>query len=102
MINSGELLDILDNWGLWTVLCAEYFKDHSAPRRRAEALDDYMKSRRQSLGWMQRGRQHLSYPPLLGRGAIVTLELSLDHVLKPARRKAEILLPASPEPAGRG
>jgi polar amino acid transport system substrate-binding protein len=77
MIASGELRDILDNWGLWTPLCAEFFRDYSAPRRRADALDSFMASRTVRPDWGQRVRRYLSYLPLLGRGALVTLELSL-------------------------
>ncbi len=77
MIASGELRAILEMWNLWTPLSAEFFADRSPASRRAEAFDRYVESRsRQFTSW-DRVKQYLRYIPLLGQGALVTLELSI-------------------------
>ena len=77
VISSGELRRILENWGLWTSQCAALFGDYSPGSTRAEAYESYLKSRIQRPSPWERVRQYAGYLPLLGRGALVTLELSL-------------------------
>ncbi len=77
MIASGEMRRILDDWGLWTPMCAELFSDYSAGSSRAEAYERYLKSRTRTVSAWERVKQYASYLPLLARGALVTLELSL-------------------------
>jgi polar amino acid transport system substrate-binding protein len=77
MIASGELRRILENWGLWTSQCASLFADYSPGRERAEAYQSYLKSRVQKFAPWERVKQYVGYLPLLGKGALVTLELSL-------------------------
>ncbi len=77
MTSSGELRRILERWGLWTQLCAEYFADHSPGEQRSVAYEDYLAARQARRSAWDRARQYLSYLPLLGKGAIVTLELSV-------------------------
>ncbi len=81
MIASGEMRRILDNWGLWTPTCATLFGDYSPGNVRAEAYDRYLKSRVQDLSLWERTKQYAGYLPLLGKGALVTLELSLISML---------------------
>jgi len=77
MIASGELRRILNNWGLWTPLCAALFEDYSPGSTRAEAYERYLNSRAQRFSLAERVKQYAGYLPLLGKGALVTLELSL-------------------------
>jgi len=77
MMASGELRQILDRWKLWTPMCAEYFGDRSPGSERADAYQSYMESRLQTTSTWSKARQYLNYIPLLGKGAIVTLELSV-------------------------
>jgi polar amino acid transport system substrate-binding protein len=77
MIAAGELRRILQNWNLWTPLCAEFYGDHSAESVRPDAYARFLESRaRQDSRW-DRVKRYAGYLPLLGRGALVTLELSL-------------------------
>ncbi len=77
LIASGALRRILENWNIWTPTCAEYFGDKSPPSEHATAYQSYMENRtKKDTAWAQ-VRQYLGYLPLLGRGAIVTLELSI-------------------------
>ena len=77
MIASGELRQILDRWKLWTPMCAEYFGDPTSGTERADAYQSYIESRLQKTSKWEKARQYLNYIPLLGKGAIVTLELSV-------------------------
>ncbi|HYK90771.1 MAG TPA: ABC transporter substrate-binding protein/permease [Acidobacteriota bacterium] len=77
MISSGELRRILENWKLWTPMCAEFFGDSPRVSGRADAYQSYMESRMQGGTAWEKIKAYLRYLPLLGRGAIVTLELSL-------------------------
>src|SRR5438093_2056457 len=77
IIASGELRAILEQWGLWTPLCAEFFDDRSPGSQRAQAFERYLESRAGKPSVYQRLKQYVSYLPLLGKGALVTLELSV-------------------------
>src|SRR5688572_3140280 len=77
MIASGELRGILERWNLWTPVCAEFFGDRSPGTRRADAYERYLESRAQRPSFAQRVRQYISYLPLLIKGAVVTVELSV-------------------------
>ena len=77
MISSGELRRILERWGIWTQACADYFGDHSPGSQRPVAFEEYLSSRTVERSAWERAKQYAGYLPLLGRGAIVTLELSV-------------------------
>ena len=77
LIASGELRRILGSWNLWTPACAELFGDTTPAPARAEAYERYLESRaEQTSGW-RRVRRYAGYLPILGRGAVTTVELSL-------------------------
>jgi polar amino acid transport system substrate-binding protein len=78
MIESGELRGILENWNLWTPMCAEAFGGRrTSETTPPDAFHAFVRSRTAESSVWQRLRQYVSYIPLLGRGAVVTLELSL-------------------------
>lgn len=77
MIASGELRRILQKWGIWTPRCAEFFADYLPGTQRAEAFQRFLETRSQSPSRWQRAKQYASYLPLLGQGALVTVELSV-------------------------
>ncbi len=77
MIASGEMRRILDDWGLWTPMCAAMFADYSAGSARADAYERYLRSRVRVVSAWDRAKQYAGYLPLLAKGALVTLELSL-------------------------
>jgi polar amino acid transport system substrate-binding protein len=77
MISSGELRRILERWKLWTPMCAEFFRDPAPVTGRADAYEQYLENRMQKKSTWVMLRQYFDYLPLLGRGALVTLELSV-------------------------
>ncbi len=77
MIRSGELRRILQDWNLWTPVCAEYFGDRSPEVTSPAAFTRYLEDRTESVSAWVKFKKYVGYLPLLGRGALVTLELSL-------------------------
>ena len=77
MIASGELRKILQDWNLWTPLCAGYFGDHAPDVGAAASFQRYLSDRIRPMSPWDKVRRYVGYLPLLGRGAVVTLELSL-------------------------
>jgi polar amino acid transport system substrate-binding protein len=77
MIRTGELRRILENWNLWTPMCADLFGDHAPGNAPAEAYRRYLQSRSQKLSAWERAKQYVGYLPLLAKGAVITLELSI-------------------------
>ncbi len=81
VIASGELRTILQDWNLWTPMCAEYFGDHSPEIVPPASFERYIESRTRSISLWERAKTYAGYLPLLARGAVVTLELSLLSML---------------------
>jgi polar amino acid transport system substrate-binding protein len=77
MIGSGELRKILQDWNLWTPMCAAYFGDHAPDMGTARSFQRYLGARTQQVSAWDQVRRYAGYLPLLGKGAVVTLELSL-------------------------
>jgi polar amino acid transport system substrate-binding protein len=77
LIASGELKGILENWNLWTPLCAGVLGKEGTASRRADAYHDYVQSRTEKISGWKRLAQYIGYVPLLAKGALVTLELSV-------------------------
>ena len=77
MIESGELRRILQTWNLWTPMCAEFFGDHTVGAVSPRSFQQFVKSRTQSVSGWQAVKRYTGYLPLLGKGALITLELSL-------------------------
>lgn len=75
---NGKLREIYERWGLWNKLTAEEFQDStSVSLVRPAAYEEYLKAMGKERTWKDRFNQYLSYIPLLGKGAVVTLELSI-------------------------
>jgi polar amino acid transport system substrate-binding protein len=77
MIETGELRRILHDWNIWTPMCAEYFRDPTPSAEPSQAFEQYVKSRTQSVRGWDAVKRYAGYLPLLAKGALVTLELSL-------------------------
>jgi polar amino acid transport system substrate-binding protein len=77
LISSGELRRILEDWNLWTPMNAEFFRQTGPGGASPEAYQRYLQGRLRKLSAWEKVRQYVSYLPLLGRGALVTLELTV-------------------------
>jgi polar amino acid transport system substrate-binding protein len=77
MIASGELKHILENWNLWTPVCVGVLGEAGFSGRQPDAYNSYLESvLKKKSGWAK-VRQYAGYLPLLAKGALVTLELSI-------------------------
>ncbi len=79
LIKSGKLeTGLHERWGIWNPVMAATFTDDN-PKVHAEPADyaAYLASRGLHLGWRARLDTYLGYIPLLAKGAVTTIELSL-------------------------
>jgi len=78
LIANGTIRNILERWNLWNPFVAQTFNDLSpsgqAPVEYESFLDNYFSA---SKSWMNKIVQYLSFLPLLGKGALMTLKLSI-------------------------
>lgn len=81
LIVSGTLRGILEDWNLWTPMNAEFFGQHGPSRTPPRAYERYLEGRKPQPNPGGRVKQYLRYLPLLGRGALVTVELSVAAML---------------------
>jgi polar amino acid transport system substrate-binding protein len=81
LISSGDLRRILEDWNLWTPMNAEFFGQTAPTRGKPHAYERYLESRTLERTPWARLKQYTGYLPLLGRGALVTLELSIVAML---------------------
>jgi polar amino acid transport system substrate-binding protein len=77
MKRSGELRGIFERWNLWTPMMAQWMQDSRPQLHEPGCWNDYLASRNKAMDWPSRCRDYLRYMPLLLRGALVTLELSI-------------------------
>ena len=77
LAQSGQLREILQRWALWNTPMAERFNDQNFSTISPTAYEAYLKSIGIERTWKDRALQYLSYVPLLGKGAIITIELSI-------------------------
>jgi len=75
--DEGKLREILDRWGLWNDLMAQHLHDNRPATVPASEYEAYLKTIKVSRKPEERLRQYLGYLPLLGKGAVITVELSI-------------------------
>ncbi len=78
LIKSGQLRRVYERWGIWNPVMAATFVDenpkvHAAP----DAYAAYLAARGLHLGWRAKLDVYAGYVPLLAKGAVTTVELSL-------------------------
>jgi len=75
---GGELRALWERWGLWNPLMAAHLKDGRSSRQEPAALQRYLEGRSAAEPWrMKLERYAFKFVPLLAKGAVVTLELSV-------------------------
>ncbi len=77
MMQDGSLRRILEQWGLWTDMMAEYLGVSKPAQEQAIHYERFLQSLGRGKHLKDRVWQYLEYIPLLGKGAIITLELSI-------------------------
>ena len=78
LIKSGKLRQVYERWGIWNPVMAASFAD-DIPNDHADPADyrTYLAARGLHLGWRAKLDVYASYIPLLAKGAVTTVELSL-------------------------
>ncbi|EHM13827.1 MULTISPECIES: ABC transporter substrate-binding protein/permease [Jonquetella] len=74
---SGQLRDIYEKWNMWTPVMADFFDDHSPARVGHDGFDRWASFQKEGLGWKARFDRYVSFLPVFGRAALVTLQVSL-------------------------
>jgi polar amino acid transport system substrate-binding protein len=77
MIASGELKRILEDWNLWTPTCSGILGKEGPIEQQPDAYHRYLASRLKKNSAWEKVSQYAGYVPLLAKGALVTLELSI-------------------------
>jgi polar amino acid transport system substrate-binding protein len=77
LIRTGTLREILERWGLWNATMAEFLHDWTPSTVAPTEYQAYLKAISLERTWKEKARQYLGYLPLLGRGALTTVELSI-------------------------
>ncbi|MBI2385202.1 MAG: ABC transporter permease subunit [Elusimicrobia bacterium] len=77
LMKSGKLREIYERWGIWNPVMAAAFADESSNHAEPTEYAAYLAARGVKLGWRASLAKYGSYVPLLAKGAVTTVELSL-------------------------
>ncbi len=77
LIANGTIRGILERWGLWNKLTANDFHMSAMAKTPATAYDEYVKGINKEISWGERAQRYISILPLLGKGALMTLQISI-------------------------
>lgn len=81
LIKEGTVRRILERWNVWNPLVAEAFGDLSTRNFRSPAYDDFMASFARIAEYKKDFKKYLSFIPLLAKGALITVEISILSML---------------------
>ncbi len=81
LMKSGKLREIYERWGIWNPVMAAAFVDESRSHAEPVKYAEYLASRGVKLGRRAKFSRYLGYVPLLARGAVTTVQLSLISML---------------------
>lgn len=74
---TGQLRDLYEKWNLWTPMMAQYFDDDSEARVGREGYDGWVAFQNRSLSLGDRLKRYVSFMPIFGKAALITLEVSI-------------------------
>jgi polar amino acid transport system substrate-binding protein len=81
MRKDGELRSILDRWNLWNQATANEFQDFTTASAEPVMYNEWMKHIQPRTGLEQRIKRYAGFLPILGKGAVLTLEVSMLAML---------------------
>jgi len=81
MRGNGELRRILDRWNLWNPLVAAEFGDYGPPKSDPVMYDQWVAQQGRVSGFSEKLKRYIGFLPVLGKGALLTLEVSLLSML---------------------
>lgn len=77
VIDSGELRTILERWKLWTPMMADELNEFGPSNVAPVEYDRFIAETAPLKGWRQTLHRYIGFLPLLGKAAVVTLEVSI-------------------------
>lgn len=77
LIKNGKMQKILENWGLWNKTTAEEWGVSSEYKSEPLAYQEYLSHIGRERTRVDKLNQYISFLPLLGKGAITTLQISI-------------------------
>lgn len=81
LIRDGTVRAILEKWGIWNEATAKEWKMDPKPQTPAVEYDRYMSVAFAEVGWIEKFKRYASFLPLLGKGAIMTLHISIVSMM---------------------
>jgi polar amino acid transport system substrate-binding protein len=77
LAQNGSLRNILERWALWNAPMAELLRDPNPSTTQPVDYEAYLKAFGMQRTWKEKAIQYLGYIPLLTKGGLITVELSL-------------------------
>jgi len=74
---SGKLREILERWKLWNFMMANELRDESVSNVQHSGYDMYIKSQTKELTISDKIYRYISYLPMFGQAALITVGLSV-------------------------
>ncbi len=74
---NGKLNEILARWGLWNELTAAEWKQPVEPSTKPVMYEQYLKTAWPSTSIDKKLKRYLTFLPVLGKGALMTVSISL-------------------------
>jgi polar amino acid transport system substrate-binding protein len=81
IIKSGEFREIYDRWNLWTPTMASFYNDPAPSRVPPSQFEYFMENSGKHSGWKAKLALYKSFIPILAKGALMTLNISLVSML---------------------
>jgi polar amino acid transport system substrate-binding protein len=75
--DSGELRRIYDRWNLWSPVMADMFQDFSPAKEAPSRFQEWAEHQKPEFTLALRLKRYAGFLPILGRAAVVTMEVSL-------------------------
>ncbi len=77
LIRDGTIRRILERWGLWNSMTAKAWGMSEAPESEAVEYQRFVKTAFAEVSFKERIERYISFLPLLGKGAMMTLHISI-------------------------
>jgi len=77
LIVNGTVRAILEKWNLWNSLSADAWKMDATPQGKPDAYYKYLQTAWVERSFREKVEKYVSFLPLLARGALMTLEISI-------------------------
>lgn len=81
MVKSGELRKIFDRYGLWNSAMAEELNDHREALEPASEYEYFLNASNRDRTLKERLQLYVTFLPMLAKGAMMTLAISLVSML---------------------